>query len=144
MRMLLIISNNNMSLRELYTMMLDNHTAGWITSFMSGLPEDVESIAAGYDAVIYELGPADREDRVAAVRRLLSTGRPVITHLEGRQAGQRAQELTGAGAYVVPNPVTSARIEEVLDAITTKLRRPRRRAPREGIGARFRRLLRGT
>jgi hypothetical protein len=143
MRMLLMISNNNMSLRELYTIVLDNHTAGWITSFMSGLPEGVESLVVGYDAIIYELGPADREDRVAVVQRLLRTGKPVITHVEGRQAAQRGAALRESGAYVVANPVTDARIAETLDALVKAVRGPSA-VRRPGIGARMRRLLRGS
>ena len=143
MRMLLLISNNNMSLRELYSMMLDAHPGGWLTSFMSGLPAGVESIAAGYDAMIYELGPADKEERVAVVKRLRAAGKPMITHVEGRQAAQRADELRAAGATVIPNPVTGERITEALDAVTATLRPPRR-AGRGGLGTRLRGLFGGS
>lgn len=141
--MLLIISNNNMSLRELYSAVLDNHPAGWITSFMSGLPDSMESLVAGYDAVIYELGPADKEERVGAVNRLLKTGKPIITHVEGRQATQRAEDLRAAGAHVVANPVTGAGIEATLDAVAATLRRPGARG-RGGVAARLRRFLKGS
>lgn len=142
--MLLIIGNNNMGLRELYTMMLDNHPAGWITSFMSGLPAGVESIVSGYDAVVYELGPADRAERVATAIRLHAAGVPVITHVEGRQAAQRAEELVAAGVLVVPNPVNGAHIEGAIDALVAGMRRARDAAPRIGVRGFFRRLLNGV
>jgi hypothetical protein len=141
--MLLMISNNNMSLRELYTTMLDSHPAGWATSFMSGLPDGIEGLVAGYDALIYELGAADTAERISNVTQLLKTEKPVITHVEGRQAPQRAAELTEAGAYVVANPVTAGHIEEALNAITATLRRPKPSA-RRGLGGHVRRLFKGT
>ena len=144
MRMLLMISNNNMSLRELYTTMLDNHRAGWITSFMSGMPGDVESIVSGYDAVIYELGAADKEDRVATARKLRATGIPVITHVEGRQSAQRAAELAAAGVFVIPNPVTGAHIDETLDTLVEQIRKTKEGASRMGLRTFFRRLLQGS
>ena len=144
MRMLLMISNNNMSLREFYTTILDNHAAGWITSFMSGLPDNVAAIVAGYDAVIYEIGAADSPERVASVKAVRATGIPVITHLEGRQAAARAQELEAIGTVIVPNPLNGARIEAALDALAAGMRTSKKQASRVGVRERFRRFLNGT
>jgi hypothetical protein len=141
--MLLMISNNNMSLRELYTSVLDNHPAGWTTSFMSGVPSAIESIISGYDAIIYEIGPADALERVAAVKSLRRAGAVTVTHVEGRQAAQRTEELQAAGAYVVANPITGARINETIDGLAAALRAAGTGRHRVGVRERFRRLLGG-
>lgn len=135
-----MINNNNMALRELYSVMLDNHTAGWITSFMSGMPGDVGAIVAGYDAVIYELGPADRPDRVAAALSLAKAGVPVISHVEGRAAAQHAQQMQQGGVLVVENPLNGQHIQETLDALTARVRK-QKQDQRPGLGARFRRIF---
>ena len=111
--MLLMVSNNHMGLRELYTLAVENQQAGWATSFMSGLPTGAESILAGFDAVVYELGAADGPDRVSEVKALLRSGARIITHVEGRDSDMKAADLRAAGAYVVPHPVT---IPAVTDA----------------------------
>lgn len=143
MRMLLMISNSQMSLRELYTMVLDSHRAGWITSFMSGMPGDPAAIAGGYDAVIFELGVPNARERVAAALDLCARGRvPVITHVEGREAGPWTQELRDGGVVVVANPVTGGSIGEALDAIAAR-RRDDAHTRKVGVVARFRRLFTG-
>jgi hypothetical protein len=118
--MLLMVSNNHMGLRELYTLAVENQQAGWATSFMSGLPTGAESILAGFDAVVYELGSADGPERVSQVRALLRSGARVITHVEGRDIAAKEDELRLAGAYMVPHPVTVAAVTEVLNAVVTK------------------------
>ena len=142
MRVLLMINNNNMALRELYSVMLDNHPAGWITSFMSGMPGGVEAIVAGYDAVIYELGAADKPERVAAAISLATAGVPVVTHVEGRAAPQRAQELRQAGVLVVESPLNGQHLQETLDALAARAG-ARKQQTRPGLGARFRRIFGG-
>jgi hypothetical protein len=141
--MLLMISNNNMSLRELYTSVLDNHSAGWTTSFMSGMPPAVDTIMSGYDAIVFEIGSADAPDRVAAVKNLVRAGGVVVTHVEGRQAAQRAEELATAGAYVIPNPVSGASINRTIDDVAARLRVSGTGRKRVGLRERFRRLLGG-
>lgn len=143
MRMLLMISNNNMSLRELYTMVLDSHPTGWVTSFMSGMPADVDAILSGYDAVIYELGAADSPDRVDVVKRMRSGGAQVITHVEGRQAAQRTEELESAGALVVANPLSPTHVSAAIDQLADRLRRPGGNRRRIGFGERLRRMFSG-
>jgi hypothetical protein len=142
-RMLLIIGNNNMSLRELYTMVFDNHPAGWGTSFMSAMPSGVESIISGYDAVTFEIGSADSPERMDAVKRLRRTGATVLTHLDGRQLAEREQELRATGAYVVANPVNAAHISEALDALSAKLKAQGTGRKRVGVRERFKRILSG-
>lgn len=144
MRMLLMISNQQMSLRERYTTMLDRHPAGWITSFMSGMPGEAEAIVAGYDAVVFELGAPDREERLRTTRQLLATGVPVLTHLEGRLAAQQSSDLTASGAIVIPMPLTSEHIQAALDEVTARLRKGQLSSPKLGIRGFFHRLLHGA
>lgn len=144
MRMLLMISNRNMSLRELYTTVLDSHSAGWITSFMSAMPTELEAIVGGYNAVIYEIGAADKEERVNTVKRLRALGLPVITHLEGRIATAQSADLLATGAIVIANPVSGSRIELALDTLTQQLRLKKAEAPRMGMRRFFQRLFNGV
>jgi hypothetical protein len=142
MRMLVMVSNNHMTLREIYTLAVENHRAGWATSFMSGLPAGADSIVAGFDAVVYELGaPADL-DRVAAVKSLLGVGARVITHVEGRDADARADELRAVGAQVVAHPVTPAGVDAALDVLAAQSKGKTDRK-RVGFGERIRRTFTG-
>ena len=67
MRVLLMISNSNMSARELYGMVLRERHPGWGISNMSGLPISPATILKGFDVVVYELGAADDPRRYKAV-----------------------------------------------------------------------------
>jgi hypothetical protein len=136
-----MVGNNNMSLRELYTTVVDNHSGGWVTSFMSGMPGSLESIVSGYDAVIFELGTAEGVERVPAVKALRQTGTAVITHLEGRQATQQAEELRRSGVYVVESPLSGATIERALDELVQGIRAGKAQARRAGFGERLRGLF---
>jgi hypothetical protein len=142
MRMLLMVSNDHMSLRELYTLAVENHGAGWASSFMSGLPAGAESIVAGFDAVVYELGSADGPSRVKDVKALLRSGARVITHVEGRDSVAKADDLRSAGAYVIPQPVTIAAVTGVLDALVAKSK-TKGGSKRLGFGERLRRTFIG-
>ena len=134
MRALLIVGNNNMSTRELYTAVLDSHSAGWTSSFMSGLPEGIESIAGSFDLVAFELGRADSSERVAAAGRIRSAGVEVITHVEGREADRLRDELLHQGVVVVSNPLNADRIAEAVDQVASRRRsNPRRVGARERI-----------
>lgn len=144
MRMLLLINNRQMGLRERYTTVLDSHAGGWITSFMSGMPGDLESIASGYNAVIFELGDPNSEERIAAVKRLRLAGVSVVTHLEGRVAATGVSELAAVGAVLVQLPVTSEHIQSALDTLMLSLRTKQDAAPRLGVRGFFRRWLGGT
>ncbi|HVA91560.1 MAG TPA: hypothetical protein VNL71_17160 [Chloroflexota bacterium] len=140
MRMLLMVTNNQMSLRELYTLAVENHRAGWATSFMSGLPGGAEAIVSAYDAVVYELGPADSAQRMTEVKALRRAGTPVITHLEGREAAARTEELRAVGAQVIPHPVTIEGITQALDALVSQIKGVGRRV---GIAERIKRTFSG-
>jgi hypothetical protein len=136
-----MVGNNNMSLRELYTSILDNHPGGWVTSFMSGMPGAIESIVSGYDAVIFELGAADGAERVSAVKALRKTGTAVMTHLEGRQATPQTDELRKLGVYVVENPLSATHIEQTLDHLVDGIRSGNAGIRRVGFGERLRGLF---
>jgi len=140
MRMLLMVGNNQMSLRELYTLAVENHPAGWATSFMSGLPDGADSIVPAYDAVVYELGPPDSPRRVIDVKALRRTGTPVITHLEGREAPARAEELRAAGAQIVPYPVTIDGVTQALGALVSQRKTAARKV---GFAERLKRTFSG-
>jgi hypothetical protein len=142
MRMLLMVSNDHMSLRELYTLAVDNQQGGWATSFMSGLPSGAESIVAGFDAVVYELGAPDRPGRVDEVKALLRSGVKVVTHVEGRDSAAKVDDLQAAGAFVVPHPVTIAGVTAVLDALVAKSK-SKGGTNRVGFGERLRRTFIG-
>jgi hypothetical protein len=139
-----MIGNNQMALRELYSSVLDNHPGGWVTSFMSGMPGAIESIVSGYDAVIFELGAADGPERVPAVKALRQTGTTVITHVEGRQAPQQAEELRKLGLYVVESPVSGVHIEHVLDQLVQARRDGTAGPKRARFGERLRGLFGGS
>ncbi|HXT34063.1 MAG TPA: hypothetical protein VN837_00685 [Chloroflexota bacterium] len=140
MRMLLMVTNNQMSLRELYTLAVENHPAGWAISFMSGLPDGADSIVSAYDAVVYELGPPDSPRRVTDVKALRRTGTPVITHLEGREAPARVEELRAAGAQIVPYPVTIDGIAQALGALVSQRKMAGRKV---GFAERLKRTFSG-
>jgi hypothetical protein len=143
MRMLLMISNNNMSMRELFTMVFDNHPAGWGTSFMSGLPSAIEGIVSGYDAIAYEIGRADDPARVATVQTLLKAGATVLTHVEGRDVAERESQLRTSGAFLVSTPVNQQHIVEAMDQLTASVRARGTGRHRVGVRERFRRFLGG-
>src|SRR5579862_9163702 len=87
-QVLLMISNNNLGLRELYAAVLSNEFPGWRVSYMTGMPERAVQIMAGYNLVIYELGKADDPRRIETARLLgdqlhESTTTALFTHLEG-------------------------------------------------------------
>jgi hypothetical protein len=136
-----MVGNNNMALRELYTSILDNHPGGWVTSFMSGMPGALESIVSGYDAVIFELGAADGAERVPTVKALRQAGTTVITHVEGRQAVQQAEELRKLGVYVVENPMSGTHIEQVVDQLVQAMRDGTVGTKRVRLGERLRGLF---
>jgi hypothetical protein len=133
-----MVGNNQMALRELYSSILDTHPGGWVTSYMSGMPSAIESIVSGYDVVVYELGAAEGPERVPAVKALRQAGATVITHVEGRQAPQQAEELRKLGVYVVESPVSAAHIQQVLDQLVQAIRDSAAVRRRARIGERLR------
>ncbi len=133
-----MIGNDRLSLRQFYSAVLDNHAAGWTTSFMSGMPSDVESIAGGFDLVICELGRPDTSDRVDMARRLRRAGVDVVTHVEGQESERLRAELVGDGVVVVANPFHADQVAAALEQVATR----RKAAPRvAGARERLRRFL---
>jgi len=114
-----MVGNGSLSLRELFTTVLDSHPAGWTTSFMSGLPANVESIAGAYDLVVYELGKAESAERLAVASRLRRSGIDVLTHVEGQAADRMRDDLLRDGVFVVANPLDGEHIGEALDRIAS-------------------------
>ena len=97
-QVLLMISNNNLSLREVYSAVLANEFPGWRVSYMTAMPERHQEILASYTLVIYELGKADDPRRIEIVRvlgdELRAPGGPTVyTRLEGFLPANVAAEL---------------------------------------------------
>lgn len=146
MRVLMMISNSNMAVRELYTQILREQFPGWGVSHMSALPSNALGIVSGYDAVIYEIGPADDPRRYKAVLALWEEikGRPIhiVTHIEGPFREGVVAELEEQGIVCVGSPFTPQAVTEALRRVAPQ--RPAR-APRErgqGLGERMRGLFR--
>lgn len=110
-QVLLMISNSNLGLRELYTAVLSNEFPGWRVSFMTGLPERAVEIMAGYDLVIYELGKPDDPRRIETVRLLgdqlhESTATRLFTHLEGFLAADTVSDLAAHHVHALTGTLT--------------------------------------
>jgi hypothetical protein len=129
MRVLLMISNSNMSVRELYGMVLRERHPGWGISNMSGLPISPATIMKGFDVVVYELGAADDPSRYKAVLALWEEVKELgrlrmITHVEGPYREGIVAELEGQGVICVGAPFTPATIAEAFARVA-----PPRRVP---------------
>lgn len=146
MRVLMIVSNSNMAVRELYTQVLREHFPGWGVSHMSGLPSDPLGIVSAFEAVIYELGTADDPRRYKAVLALWEEikGRPihVVTHIEGPFREGVVAELEAQGIVCVGTPFTPQAVAEALRRVAPQrpVRAPRERG--QGLGERVRGLFR--
>jgi hypothetical protein len=148
MRVLLMISNSNMSVRELYGTVLRERHPGWGISNMSGPPINPATIMKGFDVVVYELGAADDPRRYRAVLALwdevkeLGTVR-MITHIEGPYREGVVDELESQGVMCVGAPFTLEAIAEAFERVAPPRKEPA--TPKEsgpGLGARLRGLLR--
>ncbi len=118
MRVLLMISNRNMAVRELYTAMLGSRYPGWGLSHMSGPPISPATIAKGFDVLIYELGAPDDPKRyrelLALWEQIKELGIRVITHIEGPYREGVVAELAGQGIIVVEEPFTPEHVVAAL------------------------------
>ena len=148
MRVLLMISNSNMSVRELYAMVLRERHPGWGISNMSGLPISPATIMKGFDVVVYELGAADDPQRYKAVRALWEEVKDLgrlrmVTHVEGPYREGIVAELESQGVICVGAPFTPETIAGAFDRVA-----PRRKATATpkvsgpGLGDRLRGLFR--
>ena len=148
MRVLLMISNSNMSARELYGMVLRERHPGWGISNMSGLPISPATIMKGFDVVVYELGAADDPRRYKDVLALWEEAKDLrrlrmITHIEGPFREGIVAELESQGVICVGAPFTPETIATAFERVA-----PQRKAtatPKEsgpGLGGRLRGLFR--
>ena len=148
MRVLLMISNSNMSARELYGMVLRERHPGWSISNMSGLPISPATILKGFDVVVYELGAADDPRRYKAVLALWEEVKELgrlrmITHVEGPYREGIVAELERQGVICVGAPFTP----ETIAAAYERVAPPRKAtaSPKDsgpGLGDRLRGLFR--
>ena len=148
MRVLLMISNSNMSTRELYGMVLRERHPGWGISNMSGLPISPATILKGFDVVVYELGAADDPRRYKAVLALWEEVKELgrlrmITHIEGPYREGIVAELEGQGIICVGAPFTPETIAVAFERVAPPRKAtatPQERGP--GLGHRLRGLFR--
>jgi len=108
MRVLLMASNSNMGVRELYTTVLRESFPGWGVSAMSGLPSNPGSIVSGFDVLIYELNKPDDPRRFKDIQALWAEikGGParMVTHIEGPYREGIVAELESQGVVCVGTP----------------------------------------
>jgi len=111
MRVLLMISNSNVSVRELYGLVLRERHPTWGVSQMSGLPSNPAPIVQAYEALVYEMGAANDPKRYKAVQalwgELKESGKTrIITHIEGPFREGVVAELESQGVVCVDAPFT--------------------------------------
>ena len=111
MRLLMMISNNNIAVREIYGMALRERYPTWSVSHMSGLPPDAGPIVTSYDALIYEIGAESDPRRYKPALALWddikgSGATRMITHIEGAFSEGIVAELEGQGIICVAAPFT--------------------------------------
>jgi hypothetical protein len=143
-----MISNSNMSTRELYGMVLRERHPGWGISNMSGLPISPATILKGFDVVVYELGAADDPRRYKAVLALWEEVKELgrlrmLTHVEGPYREGIVAELESQGVICVGAPFTPETIAEAFERAAPPGMVPagaKQSSP--GLGARLRGLLR--
>lgn len=122
MRILMMISNSNVAVREIYGMALREGHPNWSVSHMSGLPPDAGPIVTSYDALIYEIGSANDPRRYKAVLALWdeikgSGATRLITHIEGSFSEGIVAELEGQGVVCVGAPFTPETVAAALARI---------------------------
>jgi hypothetical protein len=148
MRVLLMISNSNMSVRELYGMVLRERHPGWGISNMSGLPISPATIMKGFDVVVYELGAADDPQRYKAVLALWEEVKELgrlrmVTHVEGPYREGIVAELESQGVICVGAPFTPQTIAEAFERVAPPRKAPARpKASGPGLGERLHGLFR--
>lgn len=115
----MMISNSNMAVREVYTLILRERFPGWGLSNMSGMPLGAAGIINSFDVVIYELGAPDDPKRYQAILSLVDllgaeVRRPIVTHIDGTFRDGVVAELEGRGVIVVGVPFGPETIAEAL------------------------------
>jgi hypothetical protein len=152
MRVLLMISNSNMAIRDSYSAVLRTHFSGWGVSNMSGMPTDPSSILKSFEVLVYELGPPSDPRRYQAVLKLLDEieeedGLRIVTHIEGTFRAGIVAQLESRGIVCVDEPFTP---EAIIAALRRVAPRPRgspeadrtARAASNSMGDRLRGLFR--
>ena len=144
MRVLMMISNDNMAVREVYTSVLQSRFPGWGISHMSGLPPNPAYILKAYDVLIYELGKPDDPRRYKAILELWGELKElqrvrIVTHIEGPYREGVVAELEGQGIVCAGAPFMPQIIAEALQRVA-----PPSRAESPERGGRLRRLFRRT
>lgn len=150
MRVLMMISNSNMAVREVYTLVLRERFPGWGLSNMSGMPPGAAGIINSFDVVIYELGAPDDPRRYQAILSLVDllgaeVSRPIVTHIEGTFREGVVAELEGRGVIVVGVPFSPDTIAEALKRAVPTATTPKageQAPPDSGFGGRLRGLFR--
>ena len=122
MRVLLMITNNNVAVREIYGMALRAHHPNWGLSHMSALPSNTGPIVSAYDALIYEIGAANDPKRYKAVLALWdelkgSGATRLVTHIEGPFREGVVAELEAQGVVCVGAPFTPDNVAAALARI---------------------------
>lgn len=141
-RILMMISNANVSIREVYTVVVQNDLPGWGVSYMSGLPDNPLSILAAFDVLIWELGQADAPDRLLALRTLarqlheVGARTIIVSHVEAHSESA-VDEL--ANLRVMRGPLSWVAIGETLRTLLPAVVPPQ---PARTSGGRFSRLFR--
>lgn len=144
MRILLMISNSNVAARELYGLVLREKYPGWGISNMSGLPSNPASIIQAYDAMVYEIGPANDPKRYQAVLALWNeikeSGTRMITHIEGPFREGVVAELEAQGVVCVEAPFTPETVAAALQRVAPAPKQRKDHGRRGGLlGGLFRR-----
>jgi hypothetical protein len=128
MRVLLMISNSNMAIRDSYGTALRAQFPGWGVSNMSGMPSDPGSILKSFEVLVYELGAPSDPRRYQAILKLLDEidkedGLRIVTHIEGTFRAGIVAELESRGIVCVDEPFTQ---EAIVAALRRVAPRPRR------------------
>ncbi len=138
MRFLMMITNNNVAVREIYGMALRERYPGWGVSHMSALPPSAGPIVAAYDALIYEIGAANDPKRYKAVlalrEELQGSGSKtrIVTHIEGPFREGVVAELEGQGVVCVDAPFTPENVAAALARIAPAPKKGKETKPAKG------------
>ncbi|GEM_PF-1527308 len=137
MRVLLMISNSNMAIREMYGAVLRAHFPGWGVSNMSGMPPNPGSILKSFEVLVYELGAPSDPQRYRAILKLLDEvdkedGLRIVTHIEGTFRAGIVAELESRDIVCVGEPFTPEAIVEAFRRVAP----PARGAPKAGTTTR--------
>jgi hypothetical protein len=151
MRVLLMISNSNVAVRELYGLVLRERYPTWGVSQMSGLPANPGPIVQAYEALVYEMGAANDPKRYKAVQalwdELKESGKTrLITHIEGPFREGVVAELESQGVVCVEAPFTPDNVAAAFARVAPaprQQRKDRQGSPAQDKAEGGRGLLRG-